>query len=293
MEPTLLSAPTAGSLDLAVTGAVLLAAVLHATWNALAHWIKDQLVGFVLIGVAYTACSAVLLPLVAAPARDSWPFLLASVVLHVAYNLALQQSYRVGEFNQVYPLGRGTSPLLVAAAAVLVLGEHLTVVQLLGVIVVSGGLASLVFVGGRPGPKDRPAIVAALGTGLAIAAYTVVDGVGVRRSGSVGGYAACLFVLQGPVIPLVALRRRGRVLLRQLRPHAGVGLACGVMSLAAYGLVLWAQTRGALAAVAALRETSVIVGAGIGAVFLHERFGRPRLIATVFVATGIILLNLT
>lgn len=285
-------APPTGSVDVAVTAAVLLAAVLHAVWNALAHTVADQFVGFVLIGIAYTACSAVFVPLVPGPAAASWPYLIGSVVLHLAYNLSLQQSYRVGEFNQVYPLGRGTSPLLVAAAAVLLVGEHLAAVQVLGVVVVSLGLASLVFVGGRPRPQDRPAIVAALGTGLAIASYTVVDGVGVRRSGSVVGYTAFLFLLQGPMIPLYGVYRRRRRLLGQLRPHAPAGLSAGVMSLAAYGLVLWAQTRGALAAVAALRETSVIVGAGIGAVFLHERFGRPRLVATAFVVTGIVLLNL-
>ena len=226
------------------------------------------------------------------PAGDSWPLLLTSVVLHAVYNLLLMQSYRVGEFNQVYPLARGTSPLVVAAVAVLLVGEHLSLLQLLGVLVVSAGLASLVLVGGRPRPQQWPALTAAIATGLAIAAYAVVDGLGVRRSGSALGYTAWLFLLQGPVLPLLALsRRRGR-LWAGLRPHLRAGTACGVLSLIAYGLVLGAQTRGALAAVAALRETSVIIGAIIGAVFLHERFGRPRLIATILVATGIVLLNI-
>lgn len=271
---------------------MLLAAVLHATWNALAHAIPDQLFGFVLIGVTSAACSAVVVPFVAAPAAASRPFLVTSALLHVVYNFLLLQSYRVGEFNQVYPLARGTSPLVVAAVAVTLVGEHLAPPQLAGVVVVSAGLTSLVLVGGRPRPEHRAALVAAVATGFAIAAYTVLDGVGVRRSGSVAGYTGWLFLLQGPVLPLVALARRGRGLAGQLRPHLGVGLGCGLLSMAAYGLVLWAQTRGALAAVAALRETSVIVGAGIGAVFFHERFGRPRLVATVLVATGIVLLNL-
>jgi drug/metabolite transporter (DMT)-like permease len=278
-------------MGLGVTLAVLLAAVLHAAWNALAHAVPDQLVGFVLIGLASTACTLPLVLLAPLPDGASWAFLVASAVLHSAYNLLLQQSYRLGDFNQVYPLARGTSPLLVAVAAVVLVGEHLGAVQLAGVAVVSAGLGSLVLAGGLPHADQRAALWAAAATGVAIATYTVLDGVGVRRSDTVLGYAAWLFLLQGPVVPLLAVRSRGRALVAQLRPYAGRGLLCGALSLAAYGLVLWAQARGALAAVAALRETSVIVGAGIGAVLFHERFGRARLVATVLVALGIVLLN--
>jgi drug/metabolite transporter (DMT)-like permease len=275
-----------------VTVAVLVAAVLHATWNAVAHGIRDQLAGFSLIGLAYAGCSALVLPFVAVPAGASWPFLIASAALHVVYILLLLASYRLGDFGQVYPLARGSSPLLVAAVSVTVVGDRLSAVQLVGVAVVSAGLASLTLVGGRPRAGERGAIVAAVATGVAIAAYTVLDGLGVRRSGSVGGYTAWLFLLQGPVVPLIAAGIRGRQLAGQLRRYAGAGLLAGLLSLAAYGLVLWAQTRGALAAVAALRESSVIVGAAIGAVVFHERFGRARVLATVLVAGGIVLLNL-
>jgi drug/metabolite transporter (DMT)-like permease len=283
---------SSSSVQLAVTAAVLTAAVLHATWNALAHAIPDQLVGFTLIGLAYTACSAVLVPFVAAPAVASWPFLAASVVLHAGYNLLLLVSYRLGDFGQMYPLARGTSPLVVAAVSVALVGEHLAGVQLAGIAVVSAGLGSLALAGGRPRTTQRIALVAAVATGVVIAGYTVLDGLGVRRAGSVAGYTGWLFLLQGPIVPLlVAAIRRGR-LPGQLRRRTWTGLACGVLSLLAYGLVLWAQTRGALAAVAALRETSVIVGAAIGAIAFHEPFGRPRLLASVLVAAGIVLLNL-
>jgi drug/metabolite transporter (DMT)-like permease len=280
-------------MDLAVTGVVLLSAVLHASWNALAHAIRDQLVGFVLMGVAMTVCAVAALPFVAPPDRSSWPFLVGSGITHVAYNLLLWQSYRVGEFNQVYPLARGTSPLVVAVVAVTLVGEHLSAVQFAGVFVVSAGLAGLVLVGGLPKRDQRPALLAAAATGLAIAAYTVMDGVGVRRSGSVVGYSGWLFLLQGPAIPLIAFALRGRGLGRQLGPHVWAGLAAGVLSMAAYGLVLWAQTRGALAPIAALRETSVIFGAIIATLVFREPFGRARIAATVLVAAGIVLLNVT
>lgn len=287
-------ASSAGSvgLGLDVTLVVLGAAVLHAVWNALAHAIVDKLVGFALIGTALTACAAVVVLVVPAPSSASWPFLAASVTVHVAYNLLLMRSYRLGDFGQVYPVARGTSPLLVAIGATVFAGEQLPGIRLVGVLVVSLGLATLVFAGGVPTRAARPAIAAAILTGVAIATYTTLDGLGVRRADTAAGYAGWLFLLQGPVLPLVALAvRRGR-LWPQVRPHLGAGLAGGVLSLIAYGLVLWAQTRGALAPISALRETSVIIGAVIGAVVFHERFGRWRIAATVLVVTGVVLIDL-
>ncbi|HEV7658179.1 MAG TPA: DMT family transporter [Mycobacteriales bacterium] len=283
---------TSSSVGPTVILAVLGAAVLHAVWNALAHAIDDQLVGFALIGVGVTVGAVPLVLLSSAPARASWPYLVGSVVLHVAYNLLLMRSYRLGEFSQVYPIARGTSPWLVALAAAVFAGEHLSPLRWLGVLVISAGLASLVFAGGVPTRAARPAIAAAVLTGVAIAAYTTLDGLGVRSADTVAGYTGWLFLLQGPVLPLAAVAvRRGR-LWPQVRPHLPAGLAAGLLSLAAYALVLWAQTRGALAPIAALRESSVIVGAVIGTVVFGERFGRWRIAATVLVAAGVILVSL-
>jgi drug/metabolite transporter (DMT)-like permease len=282
---------TSSSIGLGVIAAVLAAAVLHAMWNALAHGIGDQLVGFALIGVSVTLGGAVIVLVSPAPASASWAYLGGSVALHVAYNLLLMRSYRLGEFSQVYPVARGTSPLLVALAATFV-GEQLGAVRLLGVVVISAGLGTLVFVGGVPTRAARPALAAAVLTGVTIAAYTTLDGLGVRNAGSVAGYTGWLFLLQGPWLPVVAVVLRRGQLWRQARPHLLAGLAGGLLSLAAYGLVLWAQTRGALAPIAALRETSVIVGAIIGTVVFGERFGRWRIAATVLVAAGVILVTL-
>ena len=285
-------ASSTSSVGPAVIVAVLLAAGLHAAWNALAHAIHDQLVGFALIGTAVTVCAAGIVLVFPTPSQASWPFLTGSAALHVAYNLLLMRCYRLGDFGQVYPLARGTSPWLVAIGAAVFAGEQLPGIRLLGVLVISVGLATLVFAGGVPTRAARPAIAAALLTGVTIATYTTLDGLGVRHAGTVAGYAGWLFLLQGPALPLGALAaRRGR-LWQQARPHLPAGLAGGVLSLAAYGLVLWAQTRGALAPVAALRETSVIVGAVVGAVLFREPFGRWRIAATVLVAGGVVLITL-
>ena len=277
------------TLPLTVTLAVLAAAVTHATWNAIAHGIKDQTLAFALIGVGGIVVAIPLIFVAAMPRPDCWPYLLASIVIHVFYNLLLMRCYRLGEFGQVYPLARGTSPLVVTILAAVFVHEHLAWPQIAGVVVVSAGLAFLVFGGRRPG---RGAFLAAVGTGLTIAAYTTVDGVGVRASASPVGYIGWLILLQSLCVPLFAAVRRRDVLVKQPRRILLSGLLAGALSVLAYGLVLWAQTRGALAPIAALRETSVIFGAIIGTLIFREPFGRSRVAATVLVVAGILMLNL-
>lgn len=271
-----------------VVPAVLLAALLHAGWNAVAHAVPDRQVGFFLLNLAVAAVAIPFLPFTGLPAAAAWPFLLGSVVLHAAYNLLLLRSYQLGDFGQTYPLARGTAPLVVAVVSVSVVGQPLGLREAVGVLTVSAGLLVLVLGRGRF-RAGRPAVAAALLTGLAIASYTVLDGVGVRRADATAGYIVWLFALQGPLIAmLVAGRRRG--ILRASRPLLLPGLASGVVSLLAYGLVIWAQSQGKLATVASLREVSIVFGALIGATFFHERLGPVRVVGAVIVLTGVVLL---
>ena len=277
----------------AVVAAVLAAAFLHAVWNALAHNIRDTLAGFVLICIADTVCAAAIVAVVGLPSPRAWPFIVVSAALEVGYFFALLQAYRLGEFGQMYPIARGTSPFVVAVIATTVLGQALAPAELVGVLVISAGLIGLAFAGGLPGRAQLPALAAAVGTGVLIASYTIVDGVGVRRSGDVLAYIGWIFLLQGPVLPMIALARYRRALPGRLRPFWIRGLAGGVISMLAYGLVVWAQSRGALAPIAALREVSIVIATIIGTVIFKERFGRVRLVASVAVVAGILLLNLT
>jgi drug/metabolite transporter (DMT)-like permease len=215
-----------------------------------------------------------------------------SIVLHVVYTVLLMVSYRLGDFSQTYPLARGTSPLVVLVLAGIVAGEWPTVGQLAGVALICAGLGTLVLSGRRTGSYDKRAVLAAIATGLAIAAYTTVDGLGVRRSGTVTGYIGWLMLGQTLPVPIAALAVRGRRLLPEMGPVWPIGLLGGGLSVLAYGLVLWAQTRGALATVAALRESSIVVAAIIGSVFFHERFGWARVAAAVAVTAGIAVLYL-
>lgn len=284
-------AAVASGLSPFITGLVLAAAVAHASWNAIVHDISDKLVAFTLFCTGGGLVAVALVIASPLPRGPSWPYLIASVVTHVGYYVLLMQAYRLGEFSQVYPLARGTSPLVVTVLAAVFVHEVPSALQLVGIVVVSAGLGSLVLVGRRPGRADMPALLAALGTGLTIATYTTIDGIGVRLSGSHWGYTGWLILLESIAIPTIALARRGPALFGQIRPSLAKGLLGGGLSLLAYGLVLWAQTQGALASVAALRESSIIVGAIIGTLIFHERFGRPRIVATVIVVAGIVLLN--
>ncbi|MGU3500307.1 EamA family transporter [Mycobacterium sp. C31M] len=273
-----------------VTAAVLLAALLHAIWNSLAHSVRDQLVGFALIGAVDTVGGGVLAVVAGFPPAGAWPFIIASAALHIVYNLLLLKSYQLGEFSQMYPLARGTSPWVVALISLVVLGNDLPPAELAGVLTISAGLIALVFVGGRPARRDVPALAAAFLTGLTIAAYTVVDGLGVQQA-PLTAYIGWMFLLQGPpLVLLAAIRRRGR-LGPALRESAPAGITGGVISLTAYSIVLWAQTSGVLAAIAALRETSIIFGVLIGAMFLGERLGGRRAIAATAVLAGVVLIS--
>ncbi|MET9219850.1 MULTISPECIES: DMT family transporter [unclassified Streptomyces] len=270
-----------------VVAVVLTAAITHAAWNAIAHGIKDQVLAFTLVGGGGALCALALLPFAAVPHAGAWPYLIASVVIHLAYQYLLMRSFQLGEFGQVYPIARGIAPLAVTVLAAVFVAERPGPWQTAGVITSCAGLGGVALWGLRGKRPNWPALTAAAGTGLTIAGYTVVDGVGVRASGSSLGYIAWLLLFQGLVIPAVAFSARRRELAAQLRPVALRGLLGGALSITAYGLVLWAQTRAPLAPVAALRESSIIAGAAIGALFFKEHFGRPRMVAAVVVVTGI------
>ncbi len=261
-----------------VAAAVVLAAVSHAVWNALAHHIRDQLVSFTLISGGGAVLGAVVAAAAPLPAAGAWPWLVLSAAVHVGYMALLMRSFTLGDFGQVYPVARArrrsrcSSWRRCSSTRCRTRGSwRVWRWPARGCWAWRCGGAAV------PGPAAVGRPVGGRRHGeLAIAAYSVVDGVGVRASGSPLGYIAWLMLLQGLAVPAYAVYRRRGLLAAQLRPHAGRGLLGAVMAFAAYGLVLWAQTRAPLAPIAALRESSVIVGAGIGALFFKERFGAAR-----------------
>jgi drug/metabolite transporter (DMT)-like permease len=279
------------SHELLVTGVVLGSALMHATWNALVKTGDDRLVTLALISTVWLVLGGALAAWLPLPAAASWPFLLTSVALHYVYLFALLLMYREGDLSQVYPIARGSAPLLLALLSALLVGERLPALEWAGVALVSAGILSLTVQGRLPRGREWRPIGAALFTGVLIVCYTLNDGLGVRRTDAALGYAVWLFFLQG--LPWCALlvwlrvRRPERVPLRLLGP----GLLAGALSMAAYGLVLWALSVAPMGPIAALRETGVIFAAAIGALKLGEPFGRRRILASALVALGVACLN--
>jgi drug/metabolite transporter (DMT)-like permease len=279
-------------MDPIVLSLVLAAALLHATWNALVKSGGDPFVRLAVVNAVGGLCTLPLLFLVAPPAPPSWPYLIGSVVVHHAYYLALGYGYRFGDLSHVYPIARGIAPPLVAIAAWAVAGEGLGLLGLLAILIISGGIISLAFTHDGRLVALKP-LAFGLITGLTIAAYTLFDGFGGRASSNVLGYIAWLFVISSvPFSIIVAYRYRDRLgpaLASSWRP-AALG---GALSVIAYGLVIWAMTLTPMAAVSALRETSVIIAALIGTRVLREPFGTRRVLAASAVAVGVILLQVS
>ena len=269
---------------------VLMAAVMHAGWNAIAHTAADRLVGFALISAAaFVIGGGVVLT---QPMLDGHDFALVTVsaAIHVAYFVLLLASYEQADLSRAYPLSRGTGVALTAFASIFLPRAALGADVLVGVVLVVLGLVGVTLAGPRLTLGDRSGIVAALATGVTIAGYTVVDGYAVSGGAPVLAYAGWLFLLQSWVIPVVAVARRGRRLPALARKQAFAGLGGGVISMAAYGLVLLAQTSGALAAVAALRELSIAFGVLLGVFVLKEQAARQRLLPALVLTAGAVVL---
>jgi drug/metabolite transporter (DMT)-like permease len=272
---------------------VLVAAVMHATWNAIAHSAEDRLVGFALISTAAVAISVVL---IAVSPPVGWHFFwvaVASAALHVVYLVLLMASYQVADLSRAYPLSRGTGVALTAVASIVLPRSPLGIDVVAGVVLVVLGLVGVTLAGPALTRRDAPGILTALGTGTAIAGYTVVDGLAVSAGAPVLAYAGWLMLLHSLVMPSYAVAKRGRALLRVPRRQVLQGLGGGAVSVLAYGLVLVAQTSGALAAVAALRELSIGIGVLLGAFVLHEAAARKRLLPALVLTAGAVVLALS
>jgi len=269
---------------------VLLAAVMHASWNALVKSGGTPEFSIAAYRGAGMVC-VLALPFMPLPAPDSWWLIAASVAVHNLYYFTLARAYRSGDLSQVYPLFRGMAPVLVVFGAWVFVGEKLSVYGLMGICIISLGLMSLALFGRRMGQMSSVALGWGLITSVFIAMYTVIDGYGVRQSGNALSYILWLFTFEALPIVLWLLFTQRREWFAYIRESAGSIAVGSVISGAAYGLVIYAMSIGAIAVVSSLRETSVIFAAIIGALFLNEPFGRQRVIAASLVAAGIVLLK--
>jgi drug/metabolite transporter (DMT)-like permease len=280
------------NLPIEAAALVLVAAFLHASWNALVKAGHDRLMMLAVANATGVVISVMLSPFVLLPLPASWPFLLGSIILHTGYYFFLIRAYRVGDLSHVYPMARGLSPMLVALLAAVFANEIPTPWGMFGVVLACAGIISLAFESGPPWRGDARPVIYAVGTAVFIAAYTLMDGMGVRRAGDPFSYIVWLMLLDGiPIIAFTAFVRRHQ-LIASIGGNWRAGCTSGVLQFGAYALIIWAMSLGAMASVSALRETSVIFAAIIGVVVLKERVGALRIAAAILVALGIVLMRI-
>lgn len=283
------------SLTWPVVAAVLFGALLHASWNALVKSSADKAMDTALIHMVGSLFAVPLVLLVGWPPAEAWPFILASMVTHIGYYIALTGAYKHGDLGLTYPLMRGTAPLLVALSASVTLGETLSPLAWAGVLGVCCGVLALGL--SRHAMESPKAVGFALANAVVIAVYTVIDALGVRAAAAAGGnalqYVVALFVLDGwPFALLVFWRRGGAVVWPYARQRWPAALGAAAASLGSYGIALWAMTRAPVATVAALRETSVLFAALLGSWFLKESFTMRRVIGTGVIVAGVMALRM-
>jgi phosphonate utilization associated putative membrane protein len=294
------------ALSWPIVAAVLFGAFLHASWNALIKSGDDPALDTALMHVLGCGVGVVLVAAVGLPDRAALPFLATSVVIHVGYYVTLVGAYKHGELGFAYPVMRGTAPLIVALLSGQLIGEHVPVAAWLGVAGISAGVLAIGLTrsaratGSHPHADGHPdtrstALAYALANAAIIASYTIVDGIGVRKSGNALQYVALLFLVDGlPYFAIVLWLRRRAVapVFAYMRARWPVALLGSCASLGAYGIALWAMTRAPVASVAALRETSVLFAALIGVFMLKERFRLQRAFGTGAIIAGVMALRL-
>ncbi len=271
-------------------GAVLFGALLHAGWNALVKSSTDKSLDMAVIHMIGSLLAVPLVVFVGWPRAEAWPFIGASVLIHIGYYIATTQAYKHGDLGLTYPLMRGTAPLLVALSATFTLGETLTPLAWAGILGICCGVLMLGL--SRHALHAPKAVGFALVNAVIIAVYTVVDGLGVRASGNALQYIATLFLLDGWPFGLLMMARRGRVMVSYARQRWPVAAGGALASLASYGIALWAMTRAPVATVAALRETSVLFAVLLGTWLLRETFTVRRLLGSCVIVGGVMAIRL-
>src|SRR5664279_1019735 len=273
--------------------AVLFAALCHAGWNALIKVGLDPLSTTTLISIGSGVVALLLLPFVGLPAWAAWPWLIASVVIHLFYFASLIEAYRTGDLGQVYPVARGSAPLMTATVTTLFIGEKLSLIGWGGIVALVAGVFLLSVHGGRDLAKiDRRAVGFALVTALTICGYSVIDGVGGRLAGNPNAYSLWLFVGIALVMLPYALYRDGRDVIPAMQKYWRRGFAGGALQVLSYGIAIWAMTVAPIAIVATLRETSVLFGAVIAVIVLKEPLRAVRIAAALLIVCGLVLIRL-
>ena len=272
--------------------AVILAAMLHALWNALIKGVADTHLSMIALQLGSLPIAVVALFFVPSPATESWPLLAAAVLLHFGYNLFLLLSYRVGDFTHVYPIARGSAPLIVAGVSVLFLDVRLQTLEVAAVLLIGVGILSISLVRHADGERNLLAALLALVTGCFIAAYSLVDGYGVRLAGTAIGFYCWVSIINSTLFAIYMRITRPGLISAVPGRAAQVFLIGGNASFVAFSIVLWAFTQEPIALVTALRETSIVFAMLLGVFFLNEKLDLVKVCSTSATMLGAALLRL-
>jgi drug/metabolite transporter (DMT)-like permease len=273
-------------MTLTVFFAVLAAAAMHAAWNALIKMRGDRFASISLTSLGMSIAALPVIPFVEFPGAAVWPFIAASLAIHIGYRLFLVMAYEAGDLAQTYPLARGAAPLMTTIGAIFLLAELPTALAILGTLLMS-------FRGGAGlGRLDRRAVGFALTTSIFVAGYTLTDGSGARLAATASSYAAWLFLCDGLISIAIGFYYRGRSLLAIMKTEWHIGVLTGVLSAASYWIAMWAMTKAPIASVAALRETSILFAMLISVFALREKMTGWRIAAGLCIVAGVVALRL-
>lgn len=278
-------------MSLTVFVAVLAAALLHASWNALLKLGESKLTGMTILSSLQGLLGLGLAMLHPLPGAAVWPWLLASAVFHSAYKGFLTLAYEQGDLSRVYPIARGAAPMIVLLATLLFLGDEVARTEIAGIVVLGIGILTMargIFANG----ESRRMLPFALGSAMATAGYSLVDGYGARVEGNAEVFVAWMFALDGLLFGSVVLARRGTSVLRASRRGWTLGALAAVASYGAYAVVVWAMTQAPVALVTALRETSILFAVLIGWLAFGERMDRTKAMASALIVAGVVLTRL-
>lgn len=273
-------------MSLTVFLVVLCAAFLHATWNAAVKGSNDKLLGMSAIVFGHMIPAAFALLFFELPSRESLPYMIGGIIFHFGYQVFLLSAYRIGDFTQVYPIARGTGPLIVTVVSVLFLGVTLSSYELIAIALIVTGIMSLSIVRQGDGLRNPKAATMALVTGCFIAGYSLIDGLGARVSGSAVGFMSVLMLLNGLVFFVYLFFKDKAMILRVPREAKMVAIGGGFASYVAYVLVVWAFTQAPIPLVTALRETSIIFAVLIGVFIFRERLNLAKVLAVMLSLLG-------
>jgi len=271
--------------------AIILAAFLHAVWNVMVKNEDNKYLAVTAIVLGHVPVSVLIILLTPIPSVESIPFIILSALLHIGYEWYLLSAYRFGDLTKVYPIARGTAPILITIVSLIFLGIALSNFEILGIIIISLGILSLSLQGAE-GIKNRSAVIYALVTGFFIMGYSITDGYGARVSNSFLSYMGWSFILNATIFPIILkINNKSEIITKTFKEGKKIFFIGGTLSYIVYGIVIWGFTQAPIALITALRETSIIFALLIGTFFLKEKFTLLKVIATFLIFFGVALLK--